>query len=480
MGSARRRRTWTGALTLTLLLSSGCARLLGDNQPREVERDVPASYGGATGATSSTARAVARARWDEFFTDAHLTELLEEALENNQELNIQLQELIIAKSEVGARKGEYLPRLDGGVGVGVEKVGGQTSQGVSDAAHGVPEHLLDLRFGLSASWEIDVWGKLRNAAKAANARYLATVEAKNFLVTQIVAELASSYYELIALDQSLAVVERYVTLTEQGLEIVRLKKQAARATELAVQRFDAELSRSQGRRYTLERRRVLVENRINFLVGRFPQHVARGERLLDEAGIARVQTGLPAALLDNRADVRRAELGLEAAKLDVKSVKARFYPSLSLDAGLRYETFNAARLVATPESLAYNVAGGIVAPLLNRTAIKAQYQTANAIQIQAVLEFEQTLLGAYTEVVNGLASVDKLAKRYERLSAQVATLERAVEVSDVLYRSAHADYMEVLLTRRDALDAERELIETKLDRMLAMVALYRALGGGWR
>ncbi len=465
-------------LLLALVLSTGCAKLLGDNQPREVNREVPASYGTKLGPSATS---VAQAHWDVLFTDSYLSALLDEALENNQELNIQLQEIIIAKSEVGARRGEYLPSLKAGAGVGVEKVGGETSQGVSDGAHGVPEHLLDLRFGLSASWEIDVWGKLRNAAKAANSRYLATIEAKNFLTTQIVAEIASSYYELIAIDQSIEVVDRYITLTENALETVRLKKAAARATELAVQRFEAEVSRSKARRYTLEQQRVVAENRVNFLVGRFPQQVARSTQLLNEQALARVrETGLPTDLLDNRADVRRAELRLEAAKLSVKSAKAQFYPSLTLDAGVGYETFNAAHLLATPQSLAYNVAGGLVAPLLNRAAIKAQYQTANAVQIQAVFEFEKTLLRAYTEVVNELSRIDNLAGCYTELTSQVETLENAVEVSGVLYRSAHADYMEVLLTRRDALEAQQQLIEAKLQRMLAMVALYRALGGGWR
>ncbi len=465
-------------LLLTLLCVPSCAKVLGDNQPREVDTEVPGSYGESAqqGATS-----VAQAHWNRLFTDPHLAALIDEALENNQELNIQLQEIIIAGAEVGARKGEYLPRLDGQVGVGLEKVGDRTSQGVSDEAHGVPKNLADFHFGLAASWEVDVWGKLRKAAKAANERYLASIEAKNFLVTQLVAEIARSYYDLIAIDRSLDVLENYVTLTEQALEVVRYKKEAARATQLAVQRFEAEVSKAKAHLYELEQERVVVENRINFLVGRFPQPVARSKELLDEEALARVtSTGLPTELLDNRPDVRQAEHLLEAAKLDSKSAKANFYPSLTLDAGVGYETFNAAHLVQTPASLAYGVAGGLVAPLLNRKAIKAQYQTANAMQIQAVFEFEQTLLHAFTEVVNQLNRIENLASRYQYLDEQVKILEDAVEVSNILYRSAHADYMEVLLTRRDAFEAQLDLIEAERDRMHAMVTLYQALGGGWR
>lgn len=473
----------TGAILSLCVNTAGCARILGDNQAREASTEVPGSFGGGDEdfAPDEHATSVAQAHFDALFSDPQLRALLEEALENNQELNIQMQELIIARAEVGARQGEYLPTLDAQVGVGVDKVGERTSTGVSDDAHGVPTHKGDFRFGLRSSWEVDVWGKLRNAKQAANQRYLATQEARNFLTTQIVAEIARSYYELIALDRSLEKVEHYAKLTSDALEVVRLKKEAARSTELAVQRFEAELSRAEGRRFELEQERVIVENRINFLVGRFPQHVARGERLLDEAALSRVgKTGLPADLLDNRADVRRAELELEAAKLDTKSAKKSFYPALTLEAGVGYESFNAAHLLRTPESLMYGIAGGLVAPLLNRKAIKAQYRTANAMQVQAVYEFERTVLRAFTEVANELGKLQNLGQRWQRLADQVDTLEQAVEVSNTLYRSAHADYMEVLLTRRDALEAELELIETERDRMMAMVDLYQALGGGWR
>lgn len=479
---AEGRRLITTTLLVAALSASGCARALGDNRAREANEDVPQSFGSYEDvSTDAAATSVAQAHFDEFFTDPQLRKLLDQAVENNQELNIRLQEMVIAKAEVGARQGEYLPALEGRVGVGVDKVGERTSLGVSDEAHGVPTNKADFRFGLAASWEVDVWGRLRKAKTAADRRYLASVEAKNFFTTQLVAEIARAYYELITLDRAIDVVGRYVDLTQDAIEIVRLKKEAARGTELAVQRFEAERVRAEGRKVALEQRRTIVENEINFLVGRFPQHVDRGERLIDDAAIARVtRTGLPADLLDNRSDVRRAAHELEAAKLDTKSAKAAFYPSLTLDAGVGYESFNAAHLVRTPESLMYGVAGGLVAPLLNRKAIKAQYQTANAKQIQAVYGFEQALLRAFTEVANELSNLDNLSRRNERLTQQVDTLERAVDVSDTLYRSAHADYMEVLLTRRDALEAELELLETQRDQMQTMVALYQALGGGWQ
>lgn len=459
------------------LPSAGCAPSLGDNEPRDPTVKPPSAYDDTS---SPEAKSAAQQTFGTFFASGELQGLIDTALKNNRELNIQLQEIIIAQNEISAKKGEVLPRLSAGAGAGIEKVGKDTSQGRADEHTGVPENLGNFQFGLLASWEVDIWNKLRSAAKAANLRYLATIEARNFMITQIVAELARSYYELMALDNRLEILKRNIEVQQSALEVVKLEKQAARVTELAVQRFEAEVLKNRSRLFEVEQQRILAENRINFLVGRLPQPVARNSEAFKGALPAGIQTGLPSQLLENRPDVRQAELELEAAKLDVKSTKAAFYPSLSLDAEVGYRSFNAAHLVRTPESLVYNLAGNLTAPLLNRAAITAQYRSANARQIQAVLTYEKTLLQAFTDVANQIATVTNLEKSYELQVQQVEKLSQAVDVSNVLFQSARADYMEVLLTRRDSLDAQLELIETRLRQFLALVNMYQALGGGWR
>ena len=473
MSSALQRSAAACALALTV----GCAGLLGTNKAREANTEVPKSFALDHPAGPSIA---AQKKWDAFFADPDLRALIEQALENNQELDIRLQEIIIAENDAAAIRGEYLPRLDAQAGAGLEKVGEHTTQGVSDAAHGVPKHLPDFRFGFKASWETDIFSRFRNARKAAKTRYEATIQERNFLVTEIVAEIANSYYDLVALDNQIEILDRNIAIQKDALEIVKMKKAAARETELGVQRFQAEVVKNQGRRYDLEQQRIVVENRINFLVGRFPQHVARNSATFDAAKPRALATGLPSDLLANRPDVKAAELRLEAAKLDTKSAKARFFPSLSLEAGVGYESFNIKHLIDTPQSLAYKLAGSLLAPLLNRAAIKADYRSANARQFQAVYEYERSILQAYTDVYNQLTAMTNLSQRYERLSEQVKALQSAIEVSNVLYRSAHVDYYDVLLTRRDSLEAEMELVETKKDQMQALVSLYQALGGGWR
>ncbi len=470
-----------GVFLAAALGLGGCVPSLEGNQARDPNDTVPEHFRPADpNATSQESKSVASRDWSDFFTDPKLVELIETAIENNQELNIRLQEIIIRRSEVTARRGEYQPRLDAGLGAGVEKVGRRTSQGTSDEAHGLPENLGDFRFGLNASWEIDVWGKLRNATKAAHLRYLSSIEGQRFVTTQVVAEIANSYYALIALDNQIEVLEKNIELQQDGLEVVILQKEAARVTQLAVQRFQAELLKNRSRKFDLLQQRIEAENRINFLVGRYPQKVERNSASFDTPLPSTVHTGVPTQLLDNRPDVRQAKLELEAAKLDVKAAKAGFYPSLSIEAGVGYESFNVKHLVTTPESLAYNLAGNLTAPLLNRTAIKAQYRTANATQIQALYNYERAILQGFTDVANQLAMLDNLNKSYELEAQQVRTLTESIEVSNILFQSARADYMEVLMTRRDSLEAQMELLETKMRQFQALVDVYQALGGGWR
>ncbi|MBL8916374.1 MAG: TolC family protein [Archangium sp.] len=473
-----------------IILSTGCIPTLEENPARDVSKAVPNAFRQADAVLTEldggliepadAGTSVAQVNWNEFFTAPELRSLIELALKNNQELNITVQEIIIAQNEVSARRGELFPKVGAGLTTGIEKVGGETWRGYSDKATGVPENLGNFGFGLTASWEVDIWGKLRGAANAADFRFRASTEGRNFLVTQLVSEIARSYFELVALDGELEVLERNITIQTDALEVVKAEKLAARVTQLAVQRFEAEVLKNKSRLYDKRQERVQAENRINFLVGRFPQPVARNAGPLTSPLPAMLATGVPSELLTNRPDVRRAELQLEAAKLDVKVARTRFFPAFSIEAAIGYNSFSITHLVNTPESLLYNLAGNLIAPLINRAGIEADYRSANARQIQAVFEYERTVLQAYTDVVNQLVKYDNLQKSYALQSQQVDLLASSVDVSTVLFQSARADYMEVLLTRRDSLDAQLELIETRQRLLLSMVNIYQSLGGGWR
>lgn len=443
--------------------------------------NVPAAY--SSTAAQDTVN-TGKVKWKNYFTDKYLAAIIDTALINNQELNITLQEIEISRNEVRARKGEYLPFIGLKGSAGFDKVGRYTNIGAMEAnteikpGKEMPEPLQDYTIGAYATWEIDIWNKLHNAKKAAVSKYLSTIEGRNFVVTNLIAEIAGSYYELLALDNQLAIVKQNIDIQTNALEIVKLQKESARVTELAVRRFEAQVLNTQSLQYNIQQRITETENRINFLAGRFPQHVERSSQPFSTLAPNAIQAGIPSQLLENRPDVKQAELELVAAKLDVKVAKARFYPSLGISAGIGYQAFNPSYLIK-PQSLLYSLAGDLATPLINRNAIKATYYSANAKQIQAVYNYERTILNAYIEVANQLSKISNTEKTFDLKSRQVEALNQSVDISSDLFTSARADYMEVLLTQRDALESKFELIETKMQQMNAMVNIYRALGGGW-
>lgn len=447
---------------------------------RTENKIVPASFNAAKDSLNT-----ANLQWRKFFTDPNLIDLIDTALKNNQELNITLQDIEIAKNEIKARRGELLPALGYRVGAGVEKVGRYTSTGAGDASTDitpgtqVPDILPNYAFGLQANWEADIWHKLRNAKKAALNRYLSTVEGKNFVVTNLVAEVANSYYELLAQDNQLDIVKKTIALQSNALELMKIQKQASRVTELAVRKFQAEVLSSKSLEFDIEQNITETKNKINFLLGRYPQEIPRVKESFTDLVPVLIQAGIPSQLLGNRPDIRQAEFDLAAAKLDVKVAKAQFYPSLGISATVGFQAFNPSYLIRTPESLLYSIAGDLAGPLINKNAIKAEYLTANAKQLQAVFNYERSILNGYMEVATQLSNISNLQKSYDLKAKQVLALTQSIEIANDLFRSSRADYFEVLMTQRDALQSKLELIETKKQQLNAVVNIYHALGGGW-
>ena len=422
-------------------------------------------------------------KWRDYFTDTYLIALIDTALKNNQELNIALREIEMDKNEIQARKGEYLPFVNLAGAAGPDKTGRYTWDGLSEEDLKInpekgPKYIGDFRTGIYASWELDVWKKLRTATKSTTLKYFATIEGKNFIITNMIAEISSSYYELLALDNMMSIVQQNIELQKNALHMVKLEKEAAKVSQLAVNRFDAQLLHTQNLMYDIQQQIIETENKINFLSGKFTQHVARASISLNDIPIEMLKSGIPTQLLMNRPDIRQAELALAAAKLDVQVARANFYPSFSLNASAGFTAFNPSFLFK-PESLLYNFAADAVGPLINKNGIKAAYRNANEKQIISAYQYERTILGAFIEVVNHLSFINNYKNSYETKSKEVEILNQSVEISNKLFISSKADYIEVLLTQREALDSRIELIETKLKQLKAKVNIYRSLGGGW-
>lgn len=450
-------------------------------QKPECAAPMPQDFNGATSNASS-----AQIGWREFFNDPTLTSLVDQAFVGNQELKILNQRVQKANFDVMARRGLIWPFLTGRTGASLEKPSTYSPMGaVEDQLQpvpgtGFPEPLPKFLVAADISWEIDIWRKLRNARDAAGLRYLATQEGRNYIVTRMVAEVAEDYYELMALDNRMEALNRTIEIQDRSLEVARAIKQAGRGTELAVQRFQAEVNKNVSERSIILQEIIEVENRINFTLGRFPQRVERDSSRFLELALPALNMGVPSQLLQFRADIRQAERELAAAGLDVRVARARFYPAVNLTATIGTDAFNTKYLFRSPDSLIYGVAADITTPLINRSAIKADYLTANAEQLEKVYEYQRTILNAFTEVINRLAKVQNYGLSIDVKRQQLSALEASVDSATKLFQAAHpgVEYMDVLLAQRDLMDAKITLIDTKQEQLAAIVNAYQALGGG--
>lgn len=432
---------------------------------------------------------VANIKWREYFEDSVLVALIDEGLKSNFDLKNSYQKIEMLRANTLFSKGALLPNLGFASSLGRRRFGKYTMDGVGNFDTGfspnissdqfIPEHLPDYYGGLQTSWEIDFRGKLKNKKKAAQANYLASIEGKNWIVTNLVSEIAIAYYELLALDYELQVVQETSILQKQAFEIVLLQKEAGKANELAVQQFEAQYLYSKGLEIDLQQQVIENENIINFLLGRFPQKVNRNLAAFNNSIPVKIFSGIPSELLQNRPDIRQAEQGLIASKADVKAAKAAFYPSFSINATLGLQSFNS-RYIISPESMMYNLLGGLAVPLLNRSAIKADFNYANAAQQQALFNYQKNVLQAYIEVYNQVAKLENSNKLYQIKKQEVELLNSSIQTSSELFATGRATYYEIIFSQKNALNSSIQLMEVKKNQFYATINLYKALGGGWK
>jgi NodT family efflux transporter outer membrane factor (OMF) lipoprotein len=464
---------------LLLLTSCGIPPL----RPSAPGQDLPGSFSpsfpGADGQENSSQVAV-----EDFFTDPKLLCVIDQALVGNQELRILNEDVQIARNEVLGRSGAYLPFMTAGGGVGLQRYSRFTLEGAS--LHDDP--YIDNKFfpnplpnfigTLNLFWQIDIWRELRNARDAAAQRFLSASEKRNYFVTRLVAEIADNYYGLIARDKRIQNLDNIIGLQQKTLRTAQATMEAGRTTQLPVERFLGEVRKNQSEKLIVVQEIIEVENRINFLAGRFPQAVERMTGDFINLTIHDLSVGVPSQLLLNRPDVRQAERDLAAAGIDIKVARAHFFPRVDINGGVGYQAFNPKYLFWTPDSLIGSIAGDLVVPVLNKRAIKADFMTANARQLEAIYSYQRVILNAFTEVVNRMNMVQNYQRSVEIRKQQVAALESAVDLAGKLFQAVRIEYLDVLFAQRDLWAARRDLIDTKQQQLSAVVNVYQALGGG--
>jgi len=417
--------------------------------------------------------------WRDFFQDSVLRSLIDTALQNNHDLKITLQELAIAKSAITAKQGALLPSVSANLGAGFSKVGRYTAEGAGNVGteltpgRKIPTVIPDLAPTLQMDWTIDLWGKLNSDKKSAVERYLASEAGQRAIKSQLVADVAENYYALLALDYKLLVMQQYIALQKNAVRIARIQKEADADTQLAVEKFEAELAKAQSDEYVLRQSIIETENNLNLLLGRLPQPIARAKSDFLQLPMPATAHALSTQLLLQRPDVVQAEHALEAAKWDVETARKEFLPSFNLSAAVGLNAFNPKYLVKLPESLIFSALGSLTAPLINKKAIQANFSQADALQIEALYNYDKALMTAYIEMSTLQSKITNLKQLRQFKQKQDEALMRAVSAAQKLYLNNRATYLEVIDSERGQLDCKMELIDTKLQQLSTLIDMYR-------
>lgn len=413
-----------------------------------------------------------------------LDALVDSALQNNPNLRMAVQRIEIARAGVKAARADQLPQVNAQLAGGMRRFGLYTMDGagniVTEIVPGrmVPIDLPDYYIGVQAFWEIDLWGRLKNKKRAAQSEYLASAEGMRLVALSLKSDIAIHYYRLLSLDAELEIIRQTIAQQKNALEMVKIQKEAGYSSELEIQQFTAQLLDWEVMEIELIQQIIEEENVINFLLGRFPQPVTRQAKHLYTLPHNNLSLGIPASQLRKRPDIKSLELRLEAQKFNVRSAQAALYPRFSITPGIGFQAFDPQYLFLTPASLAYNAIGNLITPLVNRNALKANFNASTASQILTLAEYQQAILNGFTEVVNELNRLDNLKKKAELRRSQSEMMNQAVETSRELYRSGRATYLEVLFSQQNALKTKLELVQISFRQQMSRIQLYRALGGG--
>jgi NodT family efflux transporter outer membrane factor (OMF) lipoprotein len=422
----------------------------------------------------------------ELFSDTILYKLIDSALTSNLALLRAQNNLLQFEADIQEARANLIPKVGVFGGYSKRKFGLQTMDGAGNITTPIgdgeiiPIHLNDFNFGLQTSWEIDIWGKLKQQKKAAQARFLAAIETQNMLKTQIVEQVVLNYFNLVCLDENKRIVNRNLLLNQKMIEVLKAQKESGKTTELSVQQFEALSLNYANEILKLDAEIYYTENELRKLCGKFDGEIERSSFQSNKLQTVQINSGIPGQLLSNRPDVRQAEQELVASKADLQTARKMFYPSLSINGSLGYQAYRTRFLFSSPESIAYGLFGNLMAPIINLGELKANFKRATSNQIDAIYNCQETILNAFTEVNNGLFAIQNTEKMISNKNREMEKLKESRTIAGELFNANRADYIEVLFSQQNALSAELELMELTKNQFLWKVYLYKAIGGGWR
>lgn len=469
------RKYTKGAVLLGVILSMGLTScgVLNSSKYKSPEIDTQNMFRGENPMDTTT---IANIPWREYFADPALQALIDEGLNNNYDLRIAVTRIQQAEASLYVAKSAYFPTV---------ALGGQVDHTRLSVSKG-REHILGYdggtkySLGIVVQWEADLWGKMNSKSKAQYAQFVSSHAYRNLVQTSLIANIATSYYSLLALDEQLKITKETIGLIEENTRTIKAMMDAGMP---GMNR--AALKQSEGLLYStkvsvpnLEMQINQLENSLSLMLGRKPGTIAR--TAIDSQNVpSQLEFGIPAQMLAKRPDVMQAEMAFRSA-FEMKNVAQRsLYPSLTLSSGtLGFATANTLSQFFKPQNLLANIVGGLTQPLFAGNQLRGQLKIAKAQQEEALLSFEKTVLTASQEVSNILYTFDASLRKNDDRSKQVESLSTAVNDTKKLLVSGEANYTEVLNAEQNLLQAQLGQVSDKLEQLQATVNLYRALGGG--
>jgi multidrug efflux system outer membrane protein len=455
-------------LAIAVLLT-GCA--VGPNYKRPTV-NVPTAYRDSMAAQNGAASSLGNEKWWDVYQDQILTQLIHTALQQNYDVRIAATRVLEAQDQLGIVRANQFPAASLGASV--------YSQQNAKVSNLFPAYEVNAgQLNLSAIWNLDFWGKYRRQTEAARAQMLASEWGQRAVISSLVANVATAYFQLRALDSELDIAKRTLGSRQQSLHLTQTLFRNGSASDL-------DLSQSEQLVYTaseaipdLERQIQQQENQLSILLGENPGPITRGRALTDEPVPVAVPAGLPSELLERRPDVREAEANMMAANAQIGVAKAAFFPSIALTGtgGLESNALN--RFISAPSETWYG-AFSVAQPLFEGGALRSQLKLSRAQYQETVLDYQQTVQNALQQVSNALIASQKDHEFREQQELLAQAAERSARLSLVLYQHGGASYLQVLTNDTNYFSAELNLVQAQLNERLALVQLYQSLGGGWQ
>ena len=450
-------------LSVSCLLLSSCGIYTTYDRPSDINTDGLYGQDLNEEAVAVDTASIASLSWRELFTDSHLQTLIEHALQSNTDLLSAQQRIKEAEATLSSAKLAYLPSFmltpQGGVSSFDKSKGSWTYTGIA-----------------SASWEIDIFGKLTNAKRRSKALYLQSLEYEQAVSTSLIANVANLYYTLLMLDEQYRISEETAVNWRESVRTMSAMMAAGMTNEASVSQSEANCRQVEASLLDLKQQIKEVENSLSILLGEVPGGIERGH-LAGQDFPEDLTVGVPLQLLSRRPDVKSAELSLASAFYSTNAARSAFYPSITLS-GTAGWTNSAGNMIINPGKLLLSAVGALTQPLFNKGLNIAQLKIAKAQQEEAKLAFQQALLNAGSEVNNALTQVQTARGKTELRTGQIISLENAVRSTQLLMQHGTSTYLEVLTAQQSLLSAQLTQVADRFDEIQGIINLYQALGGG--